>query len=285
MLSRVFRGKFIAFLKQAYARGELKFHGQLRSLAQPVSMENLLNRSVKHDWVVYAKRPFGGPAVMLKYLARYTHRVAISNTRLLHLADGRVTFRWKDYAQGNQQRAMTLAATEFIRRFLLHVLPSGFVRIRSYGFLANRVRAQNLERCRQLLGQRRSSEPEPLAGAEAPGVFSVERCPVCKQGLYADHREVATATIGSGHGRAGQDHEDDHPRHIMKQAAVSRTLTPRNALAQCCGDALSRYKPIRKNQTLTDSFMSASVMGRQRPCPLISSPNCRHALMRCLARN
>jgi hypothetical protein len=182
VLSRVFRGKFIAFLKQAYARGELKFHGQLRSLAQPVTMENLLNRSVKHDWVVYAKRPFGGPAVVLKYLARYTHRVAISNSRLLHLEDGRVTFRWKDYAQNSQPRTMTLAATEFIRRFLLHVLPSGFVRIRSYGFLANRVREQNLERCRQLLGQRRSSEPQPLAGAEAPGVFGDERCPVCERG-------------------------------------------------------------------------------------------------------
>jgi putative transposase/transposase-like zinc-binding protein len=182
VLSRVFRGKFIAFLKQAYSRGELKFHGQLRSLAQPVTMENLLNRSVKHDWVVYAKRPFGGPAIVLKYLARYTHRVAISNGRLLRLENGQVTFRWKDYAQGSRQGTMTLAATEFIRRFLLHVLPSGFVRIRYYGFLANRVRAQNLERCRQLLGQQRPPEPEPLADAEASGVFSDERCPVCQRG-------------------------------------------------------------------------------------------------------
>lgn len=182
VLSRVFRGKFIAFLKQANARGELKFHGQLRALAQPVTMENLLNRSVKHDWVVYAKRPFGGPEVVLKYLARYTHRVAISNGRLLRLENGQVTFRWKDYAQGSRQGTMTLAATEFIRRFLLHVLPSGFVRIRYYGFLANRVRAQNLGRCRQLLGQQRPPEPERPADTDSGGVFSDERCPVCQRG-------------------------------------------------------------------------------------------------------
>jgi Putative transposase/Transposase zinc-binding domain len=182
VLSRVFRGKFVAFLKQAHAGGELKFHGQLRSLAQPVTMENLLNYSVKHEWVVYAKRPFGGPEVVLKYLARYTHRVAISNGRLLRLENGRVTFRWKDYAQGSRQRTMTLDATEFIRRFVLHVLPSGFVRIRYFGFLANRVRARNLERCRQLLGQRRPSEPEPLPDAEAAALFNDERCPVCQHG-------------------------------------------------------------------------------------------------------
>jgi Putative transposase/Transposase zinc-binding domain len=182
VLSRVFRGKFIAFLKQAYARGELKFYGQLRSLAQAATMENLLNHSVKHEWVVYAKRPFGGPEVVLKYLAGYTHRVAISNGRLLRLENGQVTFRWKDYARGSRQSIMTLEATEFIRRFLLHVLPSGFVRIRYYGFMANRVRAQNVERCRELLGQQLSAEPKSLQDGEPSGAFCEESCPVCRKG-------------------------------------------------------------------------------------------------------
>jgi Putative transposase/Transposase zinc-binding domain len=182
VLSRVFRGKFISFLKRAHARGELKFHGQLRCLSQSATMENLLNYSVKHEWVVYAKRPFGGPAVVLKYLARYTHRVAISNGRLLRLENGQVTFRWKDYAHGSRQNIMNLEANEFIRRFLLHVLPSGFVRIRYYGFMANRVRAQNVERCRQLLGQQLTPEPEPLRDAEPSAAFDEDRCPVCHQG-------------------------------------------------------------------------------------------------------
>jgi hypothetical protein len=146
-------------------------------------MDNLLNRAVKHEWVVYAKRPFGGPEVVLKYLARYTHRVAISNSRLLRLEDGQVTFRWKDYAQGSRQSTMTLDATEFIRRFLLHVLPASFVRIRYYGFLANRVRAENLQRCRHLLGEQQTPQPhEPLPDADGSGVFGQERCPVCQQG-------------------------------------------------------------------------------------------------------
>jgi len=206
VLSRVFRGKFVAFLKRAHARGELKFHGQLRSLAQPATMENLLNYAVKHEWVVYAKRPFGGPEVVLKYLARYTHRVAVSNGRLLRLENGQITFRWKDYAQGNRQSTMTLEATEFIRRFLLHVLPSSFVRIRYYGFMANRVRAQNLQRCRQLLGERLPPQPESLPDAEPASVFSEERCPVCQRGCMriieklqpqrsACHATVAQRTI------------------------------------------------------------------------------------------
>jgi hypothetical protein len=140
VLSRVFRGKFVHGLKQAAARGELVFHGRLAELAQADHFERLLDRVVRHDWVVYAKRPFGGPKQVLKYLARYTHRVAISNRRLVALRDGQVMFRWKDYARGSRQRRMTLSAVEFIRRFLRHVLPGGFMKIRHYGFLANRAR-------------------------------------------------------------------------------------------------------------------------------------------------
>jgi hypothetical protein len=137
------------------------------------------------EWVVYAKRPFGGPEQVLKYLARYTHRVAISNRRLLSMENGRVTFEWKDYAAGNQTKTMTLEAVEFIRRFLLHVLPSGFVHIRHFGFLANRKRKEKLALCRSLLG---ASQAVSEASADSPGSRDsaseerLRRCPICKTG-------------------------------------------------------------------------------------------------------
>lgn len=151
VLSRVFRGKFIGALKRAQLRGELTFHGGLAELTEPRMFEQLLDQVVRHEWVVYAKRPFGNPAAVLKYLARYTHRVAISNQRLIAFKDGEVSFRWKDYAHGGQERQMKLAAVEFLRRFMLHVLPRAFVKIRHYGFLANRARTAKLELCRRLL--------------------------------------------------------------------------------------------------------------------------------------
>lgn len=186
VLSRVYRGKFIALLKGAHEREQLRFPGNLRSLADRVVLEQLIDQAVQKEWVVYAKPPCGGPAQVLKYLARYTHRVAISNGRLLSLEDGKVTFQWKDYAHGNRQSTMTLQATEFIRRFLLHVLPSGFVRIRYYGFLANRSRADNLARCRELLRQCPRVEeptPQPRTTADPPKLeTAVPRCPLCHQG-------------------------------------------------------------------------------------------------------
>jgi len=187
VLSRVYRGKFIAFLKSAYERHQLAFHGDLKVLADRAALEHLVNQAVQNEWVVYAKPPFGGPTQVLKYLARYTHRVAIANQRLLSLEDGQVTFRWKDYAHGSRQSTMTLEATEFIRRFLLHVLPSSFVRIRYYGFMANRFRAQNLARCRELLGQGRMEESAPTPPSSEAADAPIEergarRCPVCQQG-------------------------------------------------------------------------------------------------------
>jgi hypothetical protein len=188
VLSRVFRGKFVQGLKRAFARGELMFHGGLTELAHRAAFERLLDQVVRHEWVVYAKRPFGGPAQVLKYLARYTHRVAIANRRLLTLHAGRVTFRWKDYARGGRHRVMTLAATEFIRRFLLHVLPTSFVKIRHYGWLANRFRSAKREQCRRLLNV---PSPTPPAGewsstdgrqAAGEGEGERKRCPLCQQG-------------------------------------------------------------------------------------------------------
>ncbi len=151
VLSRVFRGKFIAGLKRAFRDGKLSFPGSLRPLAEEKAFRSFLRSLFRHDWVVYAKRPFGGPQHVLHYLARYTHRVAISNHRIVNVADGQVTFRWKDYARGSKQRTMVVRGDEFLRRFLLHVLPRGFVRIRFFGFLANRRRAQLLPLCQRLL--------------------------------------------------------------------------------------------------------------------------------------
>jgi hypothetical protein len=151
VLSRVFRGKFIAGLKCAFHQRKLVFPGGVKRLAEEKAFYAFLRPLFRKDWVVYAKRPFGGPEHVLHYLARYTHRVAISNHRIVDFADGKVTFRWKDYAHKSKQRLMTVTAEEFLRRFLLHTLPRGFVRIRFCGFLANRRRSKLLSLCRQWL--------------------------------------------------------------------------------------------------------------------------------------
>ncbi len=185
VMSRVFRGKFLQQLKAAYRQGKLAFHGELKLLDDPTKFEMLINASVKTDWVVYCKRPFGGPQQVLKYLARYTHRVAIANSRLVSYENGVVRFRWKDYAADGQMKVMQLNDAEFMRRFLIHVLPTGLVRIRHHGLFANRNRNENLRRCRELLGVQSSSIPEattsdataPSEPHEADGV-----CPNCKSG-------------------------------------------------------------------------------------------------------
>jgi putative transposase/transposase-like zinc-binding protein len=151
VLSRVFRGKFVAGLKQLFRSNKLRFFGACESLSGQKVFAAFLRILFREDWVVYAKQPFGGPEHVLHYLARYTHRVAISNHRLLDVTDSHVTFRWKDYAHRNKLRAMTLTNEEFLRRFLQHVLPTGFPRIRYFGFLANRRRGLLLPLCRQLL--------------------------------------------------------------------------------------------------------------------------------------
>jgi hypothetical protein len=186
VLSRLYRGKFLAFLQEAFEQRRLGFHGQQQGLADPTAFQPWLASLRQREWVVYAKRPFGGPEQVLKYLARYTHRVAISNHRLVKLEDGQVHFHWKDYADGNQHKTMALEAVEFIRRFLHHVLPSGFVRIRHYGLLAHRRRQENLARCRILLSVPPPAEvADTETAAETPassGGECPERCPVCGQG-------------------------------------------------------------------------------------------------------
>jgi hypothetical protein len=153
VLSRLFRRLFLAALDKAFRNGELRFYGEIKSLRDPVAFARYLAPLRQREWVVYAKPPFGGPQQALEYLGRYTHRVAISNERLLAVRNGEVTFQWKDYRSKDRHnsRVMTLAAEEFIRRFLLHTLPAGFQRIRHFGLLANRHREQRLALCRQLL--------------------------------------------------------------------------------------------------------------------------------------
>src|SRR4030088_2356564 len=177
VLSRVFRGKFIAGLKTAFHAGALQFHGHLVPLAKPRAFAAWLRILFRHDWVVYSKRPFGGPEHVLRYLGAYTHRVAISNSRLVALSEGNVTFRWRDSAHGNKKRLMTLPVDEFLRRFLLHLLPRGFMRIRNFGFLANRRRAEFLPLCFRLL----QPSGQPVAGAawSALPIHSLWRCPLC----------------------------------------------------------------------------------------------------------
>ncbi len=178
VLSRVFRGKFVAALKAAYREATLEFHGQLAPLAKPRTFAAWLRVLFRKDWVVYSKPPFGGPEHVLRYLGNYTHRVAISNHRLVALADDNVTFRWRDSAHGNKKRLMTLPADEFLRRFLLHLLPRGFVRIRNFSFLANRQRTALLPLCALLLHY--SAEmPVPTASATMQPSHSMWRCPIC----------------------------------------------------------------------------------------------------------
>jgi len=191
ILGRVFRGKFLAGLRAAFKRGKLRFPGDLAPLERSDRFNALLSEVVRTEWVVYAQAPFGGGAeIVLKYLARYTHKAAISNHRLVDLADGRVSFQWKDYAHGGRQGIMTLDSVEFVRRFLMHVLPSGFVRVRHYGLLANRHRQEKLARCRELLRKAVTPQAETAPTDVDPVTSTVPEttvtptrvCPRCGSG-------------------------------------------------------------------------------------------------------
>jgi predicted RNA-binding Zn-ribbon protein involved in translation (DUF1610 family) len=188
VLSRVFRGKFCDGLKRLYRRKKLRCTGPASLLADPKQFARLLRRLHRQNWVVYAKPAFGGPMQVLRYLGRYTHRVAISNHRLLAFDGERVTFRWKDYAHGGKQRKMTLTATEFLRRFFLHVLPKGFVRIRHFGFLVNRFRAGQLALGRQLLAMSPPAPPTPQSSDESPSTW---HCPHCGAAMVVAQRLTA----------------------------------------------------------------------------------------------
>jgi hypothetical protein len=180
VLSRLFRRLFLEKLRAAFDAGRLAFFGTLARLADAAAFARCLAELRRVEWVVYAKRPFAGPAAVLAYLGRYTHRVAIANSRLVALTGGQVSFRWRDYRHHSKNKVMTLAADEFIRRFLLHALPDGFHRIRHYGFLANRRRAEKLALCRTLLAV--ADIAVPVGSGEAPRQFADhahDLCPCC----------------------------------------------------------------------------------------------------------
>jgi hypothetical protein len=184
VLSRVFRGRFVAGLQRAFRADQLAFHREMLPLANEQAFAAFLRTLFRQDWVVYAKPPFGGPEHVLQYRARYTHRVAISNHRILAVTDSEVTFRWKDYARHSQHRTMT--CEEFLRRFVQHVLPKGFPRIRYFGWLANRRRGELLPRCRVLLAQ-----PPPTQPTLLPSEPAVWQCP----GRHGPMRVVEWLTV------------------------------------------------------------------------------------------
>jgi len=188
VLRRVFRGKFVAGLKSALERGQLHLAGELAPLANPKAFAAWLRPLFRKDWIVYSKPPFGGPEYVLQYLGRYTHRVAISNHRLVALADGQVTFRWRDSADHNRQKVMTVSRDEFLRRFLLHLLPKGFVRIRHFGFLANRSRAALLPRC---LAALHATPPTNESQTAATPTHPLWRCPNCGRPMAVIERFTA----------------------------------------------------------------------------------------------
>jgi hypothetical protein len=212
VLGALFRAKYLALLEKSFQAGTLRFHGRLAALAEPAAFARLLKQVRRQKWVVYAKAPFGGPETVLKYLARYTHRIAIANSRLLAVRERAVIFRYKDYRQGKRLRQMRLEPCEFLRRFLLHVLPRGFVRIRRYGLLANAQREKHLARCRAMLGaappapaESKPAEPGPgeAAGQDAgvdyeDGTALAPRCRACGEGRL---RTLKLLPALRGHGR------------------------------------------------------------------------------------
>jgi len=185
-LSKVFRGKFIDYLKKAFVKDNLIFPGQMAYLAAEENFLQLTNQLWKKDWVVYSKAPFNGPGKVLDYLGRYTHRVAIANHRIVKVEDGLVTFRYRDRTDGDKCKQMTISAPEFIRRFLLHVIPDSYKRIRHFGFLANRCKKRDLIRCRELLGLCTDLPPIPAETMQEKMLrltgVDVTVCPCCKQG-------------------------------------------------------------------------------------------------------
>jgi len=193
-LSKVFRGKFIDLFEKAYSNGKLIFPGNTRNLGTKEGFKSLLNNLWKEDWVVFSKQPFAGPEQVLNYLGRYTHRVAISNHRIRSIEKGMVTFTYRDRRDGDKVKRMSIDAQEFIRRFLLHILPPGFMGIRHFGFLANRVKNQNIRQCRELIGGYcklpERTDGTPLELLKRLTGIDLTKCPSCKKGTMVLIKEL-----------------------------------------------------------------------------------------------
>jgi Putative transposase/Transposase zinc-binding domain len=231
VLSRLFRRLFLEYLQTAFDAGKIQFFTALANLENRREFVRYLAPLRKAEWVVYAKAPFSGPQQVLDYVGRYTHRVAISNHRLLDIDAGQVCFQWKDYRDKGQQKAMRLSAEEFIRRFLLHTLPDGFQRIRYYGLLGNRYRRQKLARCRQLLGMAPPPEmPVPQDYRDQHELLtgsSLRECPLCHRGRMLMIEMLTPHRIAS------------NPEHLMSSiVAFARSLLSLDWFHQPCGKAL-----------------------------------------------
>lgn len=211
-LSVVFRGKFIDLLEKAYNKGKLIFPGNTEMYSNPFIFQDLILSLLQIDWVVYAKKPFTGPEQVLEYLGRYTHKVAISNNRIVDISNGEVTFSYKDRQNNNEIKLMTIPASEFIRRFLLHVLPGRFMRIRAYGFLANRAKGDKLPLCRQALNVDTKTDDTPKRSGkeimlELTGI-DVTLCPECKKGRMYHVMDLARINTAGQHKITGNGYLD-----------------------------------------------------------------------------
>ena len=275
VLSRVFRGKFLAGLHEAFQHDRLRFSGHCAELAAAEEFDRLLSQTVQTDWVVHAKPPFGGPQQVLRYLARYTHRVAISNSRLLDLEDGQVSFTWKDYAHDGCQRMMTLSAMELVRRFLMHVLPASFVRIRHYGLLSNRQRPEKVTLCRQLLGAPSAVGPDHPSTAAVPDRGSPphavsEASPVSDQPAEVSAPSSGSAqgdpvvTAPSPKGIAGCQSEDGKNDASLGYGAPDRVrpVTPTRVCPNCGAGrmiVLQQFPPPALGQEIPDRSVWALI--------------------------
>ena len=194
VLGKKFRGKFLCYLKDEYYANELKLYGDSHRLMDKFVFSDFIDSLFRKNWVVYCKKPFENENCVINYLGRYTHRVAISNSRIVDFKDKKVTFKWKDYKDNNRNKIMTLDASEFIRRFLLHVLPKGFVKIRYYGLLSNRNRNLKLARCKNIFKIQIKGKEHRMSAAELFKILTgreIDSCRKCKQGkmitIYTFH--------------------------------------------------------------------------------------------------
>ena len=264
VLSDLFRGKFVDGLKRRFQQHQLTFAGSLQPLANKKAFNSFLRPLFRQNWVVYAKPPFGGPQHVLGYLARYTHRVAITNHRLVAFDGDQVTFRWKDYAHGNKKRKMTLASQEFLRRFLLHVLPRGFVRIRFFGFMANRRRATLLPLCQRLL----ADQPLPPARSHYFLTPPARLFPLSKMFHSHGHRRKTFCT-------------DGHPTYYQGARSLTlpnRTINPLSTARASAPTALvSSLTAIRFNPALISvnhpHLIAALRLSKLLPTRFLTPPN------------
>ena len=274
VLARLFRRLFLRDLQNAYDAGTLRFSGPLASLADADAFNARLAELRRIDWVVYAKPPFGGPRQALAYLGRYTHRVAIANSRLLALEDGKVSFTWKDYRKDGVTKVMTLDATEFIRRFLLHILPDGFHRIRHYGFLANGDRRDNLDRCRRLIAFDAAASPDqptPLSilpqairlrppPAARNAAASCAASPSCRVRLAPLSRSSATP-----HDHAAEFHHScDHAQGRRGRSARSRPPRRFTLARQSCRSTVTAVPSLVSPCTARDRIGRAALIHSSR---------------------